>query len=920
MSKSVKYILVAVAVLLILVLIPALVPLEKYKSVIETKVQDAIGRELTIDGNISLSILPRPKVKIDGIKLASLPNAAEPYLLEVKSAEAAIAISPLFLGKIVVSYVELKNPKVVLEKLKNGKANWEFASKATDDAAVNLDKNEKQANSNELPLNIQRVIVSNGELTYIEGSDRKGVQDLNLDVNLASIKGPVDFNLAFKVLDRDISLNGSVKEISNIIPLVAELRAQGATIKLTGDINVDSSSFKGNLSTEGNLKNLKSTASSELPAGLKEDYKFSSTIIADKTGLTCDDIAFKIGAASASGQAKYDVENAKGVLNLNLMPGNIALNLTPKGNDNGYVVSKIQLQANSIKPFLEVLKIDLSTLPEFLTQALSVVADLKYKDQELLVDNIDFSLGKASLQGATGIKNWSSSMIANYDLKTKNGDALVSLLGAVPGVKLGELQIRGESSKNDKIIETNTTISIAKLEANIKGTIDTDKDIKPNLSINAKGNSLNETITNLTQKPSIKKLGGFNISGSITGNANKELKLTIEKSSITLGNDVVSLSGAGDVKLDSIKPKASLNFQISNLNLDSLAESSGSPSSRNSNASAVNSSPASHWSREKIDLAFLHNFDGDLNLTIQKITSGALIFDNFKTKLILNDGVFNISSLTGNLYGGKLEGSGRVTAKKDGSGDINFKASLNNAQLKNIVPTQGKIKVTQGMIDFNADIKTKGSSEYSYVDNLSGTVSLNGRDGRLSGLDLQKIVRTLNDAKNLQNILKSLDNSFLQGETAFKTIENKINIDRGIANLAVSKVVADGGEANATGNINLPRYQLDINADIKVDIKNMPPFKAHLYGMLDNPQYKLDLKALQQYLVNNVLTNVIDSIKSGKTRPEDILKGILGGGKNKQAPADNEPQQSNDQNDDSASSPKNEVNNLINKGLKGLFK
>ena len=32
-----------------------------------------------------------------------------------------------------------------------------------------------------------------------------------------------------------------------------------------------------------NLKNLKSISSNELPAGLKEDYKFSSIINADKT-------------------------------------------------------------------------------------------------------------------------------------------------------------------------------------------------------------------------------------------------------------------------------------------------------------------------------------------------------------------------------------------------------------------------------------------------------------------------------------------------------------------------------------------------------------------------------------------------------------------------------------------------------------
>jgi uncharacterized protein involved in outer membrane biogenesis len=110
-SKSVKYILVAVAVLLILVLIPALVPLEKYKSVIETKVQDAIGRELTIDGNISLSILPRPKVKIDGIKLALLPSLT---YLKLNQQKQQLQSALYFLEKSLYLTSSLKTQRLCL--------------------------------------------------------------------------------------------------------------------------------------------------------------------------------------------------------------------------------------------------------------------------------------------------------------------------------------------------------------------------------------------------------------------------------------------------------------------------------------------------------------------------------------------------------------------------------------------------------------------------------------------------------------------------------------------------------------------------------------------------------------------------------------------------------------------------------------
>ena len=917
-----KYILIAVAILFILVLIPLFIPLDKYKSIIETKVGDATGRQLTINGDINLSLLPRPKVKIDGVKLSSLPNATVPQMLELESAEATIAISPLLTGKIVVSYIKLKNPKVVLEKLKNGQANWEFENKTAEVATSKQQgTNGKQAKADDLPFRVNRIIIDKGELIYIDGDVRKNLQDIDFDAKFENIKGPIDFDLACKILDQSISVNGNIKELANIIPLTVELKAQGIKVGIKGNANLNNSSFNGEVSSEGNLKNLKFISAESLPDGLKEDYKFTSKVSADKRKFESNDISFKLKDIEANGQANYSFDGATGELNIVLTPGKITLNCTPKSSTDNYIVNKIQLQADSIKPFLEALKIDVKDLPQFLSQAFSIDADLKYKDQELVVQNIGFSLGKANLQGMVGAKNWASNLSFIYDLKTKNGNALASLVGATSPINMGELQMKGELSKKDEFIQTNTTLSVAKADINIKGTVNIDKEVKPNLTINVKGNNLNQTIAELTQKSSAKRLGSFNISTAASGNLSKELKLNIEKSSITMANDTVNLNGTGNVMLGSAKTKISLNFSVSNINLDTIAGSTNSsPSPKMSSNSATSSMSKSRWSSEKIDLSFLNDFDGDLSLAVQKISSGALIFDSFKTKLTINSGVLDIASITGNLYGGKLQGSGRVATKKDGSGDISLKAALNGGQLRNIVPTEGKIKVTQGTIDFNADIKTKGDSEYSYVDNLNGTVTLNGKDGRLSGLDLQKIVRALNDAKNLQNILKSIDNSVFQGETAFKTIDSKLVIDKGVGNLVTGKVIANGGEANATGTINLPKYMLDIAAEIKVDIKNMPPFKANLYGALDSPQYKLDLKALQQYLVNNVLTNVIDSIKSGKTKPEDILKGIIGGSKSKQTQTDSQQESDNNSQNDNAPSPKNEVNKLIDKGLKGLFK
>jgi AsmA protein len=112
---------------------------------------------------------------------------------------------------------------------------------------------------------------------------------------------------------------------------------------------------------------------------------------------------------------------------------------------------------------------------------------------------------------------------------------------------------------------------------------------------------------------------------------------------------------------------------------------------------------------------------------------------------------------------------------------------------------------------------------------------------------------------------------------------------------------------------------MDIVSTVNVNVNNMPPFSVHLYGMLDDPQHKLDTKALTKHIVQNVLTNIIDKAKNGKGKPEDIIKGIIGLGNKKKANSTDD-QQGGEENTGTRKEDSNPANILIKKGLKGLFK
>ncbi len=318
-----------------------------------------------------------------------------------------------------------------------------------------------------------------------------------------------------------------------------------------------------------------------------------------------------------------------------------------------------------------------------------------------------------------------------------------------------------------------------------------------------------------------------------------------------------------------------------------------------------------HWSHQKIDLSSLNSANATMGLKAKKIMYGAFILDNIAIKSGLEDGVLNIRSLTGGLYGGKLDGNGIISAK--GS---HLKLNLKNAKIQNIVPEGRKIKVIGGIVDFACDIKSHGVSQFDYVKNMHGSINLSGKDGRVSGVDLHKLVHALDKPSDIGAFAQGLENAIGKGETDFSSLKYDVAIDKGVMNITRGELISNEISAVSEGKINLTQFTLDVFATINSGVKYLPPVIIHFYGPLDNPQHKLDVKAIWQHLVKNALTGVIDNLKQGKIQPKDLLKGIFKEG-NEQ---NNKGDASHSEEEDNGDVMQDGASKLLEKGIKGLFK
>jgi hypothetical protein len=119
-----------------------------------------------------------------------------------------------------------------------------------------------------------------------------------------------------------------------------------------------------------------------------------------------------------------------------------------------------------------------------------------------------------------------------------------------------------------------------------------------------------------------------------------------------------------------------------------------------------------------------------------------------------------------------------------------------------------------------------------------------------------------------------------KGQTPFSSFKSDIIFAEGVGKIQSMSLVAQGGQGQASGQIDLPRYMMDIHSEFHLtDHPKLPAFHMRLFGPIDNPSRQLDTDALQKHLVENAFKGVVEKLGKGKFKPADMLGSILGGGK-----------------------------------------
>ncbi|HVJ39851.1 MAG TPA: AsmA family protein [Dongiaceae bacterium] len=355
MRKGVKIAAGVVAAVIVIALVaPMFVPLNSYKGLIAEKAKAATGRDLTIDGDISLSLLPMPSVSVAGIKFGNAAGGSTPDMATLDKARVKIALLPLLGGKIEISEIVLEKPVIVLEKLKDGSANWQIkpaGAPAASGAAAPASP-PSAAPSTGMNIAVDGASIQDGTIIYRDatsGSEQK-IENLNVDLTMDSLQGPFAASGGVTAVGMPLGFNVKLGRLDSTTPMPVDaslsVSEANATIAFKGTADPAAANdpqktiVVGKLSGKGDsvAKILAllpgADKSAAQPPLLSQAFSIDGDVSAGSAAATVKDLALQLGDLSA--KAAVAANYAKDVaVQANIAVGRIDLDkLLPAGGSS----------------------------------------------------------------------------------------------------------------------------------------------------------------------------------------------------------------------------------------------------------------------------------------------------------------------------------------------------------------------------------------------------------------------------------------------------------------------------------------------------------------------------------------------------------------------------------------------------------
>src|SRR5262245_51957523 len=185
--------LIAIAVFVITVVaalfaVPHFIDWNSYRGLFEEEAKNVIGREVQVDGDVKLYLLPTPYFRLEKVRIADTSSNLTEHFFKAESLSIKLSIPPLFRGVVEANEIEFHRPVLRLALDAKGGWNWQSFAQALRSAGY-------------VPANVElaSLKIRDGVLALHgpDGVERTRLDGLNGELSAPALDGPYRFRGTF---------------------------------------------------------------------------------------------------------------------------------------------------------------------------------------------------------------------------------------------------------------------------------------------------------------------------------------------------------------------------------------------------------------------------------------------------------------------------------------------------------------------------------------------------------------------------------------------------------------------------------------------------------------------------------------------------------------------------------------------------
>lgn len=710
-----------------------------YKPQITELVKNQTGRELTIEGDITLTFFPTLGLQLGKTQLGNAPEFTETTFAQVDQANLQIKLLPLFQQQLEIGHILLNGAELRLIRQADGTTNWQDLLQSDDASEESFDL---------ATLTIAGITLENSHLLWDNRQldERYEFSDINLETSAFSIEKPLDLQLSSYLDHRSPTqtLQGKMDLTTRLI-----LNPKAHTYRLTDSV-FDLETVK---SPYGQQKIHTTIQQADLDLAAEKLDLTAITMDGLHTQLRGDvQITDITQQPTITGHLQMmPFQPRKLITALQLPPPNLPEKLLQKAEfktaftfntDGTGILEKIHLQIDDNQ--LEIPQLSVNLLEERLDSEKMTLSAFGVN----LVSNLNI----INLLSAPQLK---ARLVLDSEDFPQTWQQFAQPLPLPAGIDLKPAKLTAELAlDNEQVILNNLQLKIPKnqlvakqvqyhfqqQQADIKDVLINWLGIQIQAGVKANFGQtqpqiqghLNTTAFNLKQLWQALQIGKLE-----TQNPDMLTQLKIDtqlKTDLThlqlkglklqLDNSLVS----GQLMTESLeKPHFNFNLAVDKLNVDDYLPPS------EDNAKEDKEQPL-------LPLELLRALKLDGQLKIGKLTAAQLEMEDVHLQVKAKDGKIDIAPLDAKLYQGAYHGQLSLQAQHL-QPTLKINNHLQNVAVQSLLQTLAQLDVFTGSLETQANLHIQGTTWTDFLEHLQGEGHIHLVNGSLEGINLGESIR-----------------------------------------------------------------------------------------------------------------------------------------------------------------------------------